>query len=135
MATYRHWNVRRDESRIAWITLDVADSPMNKLSADVMSELDTLLDDLDRYPPAGAVFQSGKDAGFIAGADIEEFTRLDSPEKARSLVLGAAQALGADDHGAQCGCRQALQHAVITAPQFRDPEVVQRLKFVASRVL
>lgn len=86
MATYRHWNVRRDESRIAWITLDVADSPMNKLSADVMSELDTLLDDLDRYPPAGAVFQSGKDAGFIAGADIEEFTRLDSPEKARSLV-------------------------------------------------
>lgn len=81
MATYRHWNVRRDESRIAWITLDVADSPMNKLSADVMSELDTLLDDLDRYPPAGAVFQSGKDAGFIAGADIEEFTRLDSPRR------------------------------------------------------
>jgi len=86
MATYRHWNVRRDESRIAWITLDVADSPMNKLSAAVMAELDALLDDLDRYPPSGAVFQSGKDAGFIAGADIEEFTRLDSPEKARSLV-------------------------------------------------
>lgn len=60
---------------------------------------------------------------------------LSNAEKARSLVLGAAQALGADDHGAQCGCRQALQHAVITAPQFRDPEVVQRLKFVASRVL
>lgn len=86
MTTYRHWNVRRDESRIAWITLDVAESPMNKLSASVMAELDALLDDLDRYPPAGAVFQSGKDAGFIAGADIEEFTRLDSPEKARSLV-------------------------------------------------
>jgi 5'-methylthioadenosine phosphorylase len=56
-------------------------------------------------------------------------------EKARSLVLGAAQALGADEHGAQCGCRQALQYALITSPQARDPDVVQRLKFIASRVL
>jgi len=60
---------------------------------------------------------------------------LSNAEKARSLVLGAAQALGADEHGAQCGCRQALQYALITSPQARDPDVVQRLKFIASRVL
>ena len=86
MNPYRHWSVRRDDDRIAWITLDVAESPMNKLSAAVMAELGMLLDDLDRYPPAAAVFLSGKEAGFVAGADIEEFTRLDSPEKARELV-------------------------------------------------
>ncbi|MGB7991044.1 MAG: 3-hydroxyacyl-CoA dehydrogenase NAD-binding domain-containing protein [Candidatus Methylophosphatis roskildensis] len=86
MKPYRNWSVRRDDERIAWITLDVADSPMNKLSADVMTELATVLDDIERYPPAAAVFLSGKEAGFVAGADIEEFTGLDSPAKARELV-------------------------------------------------
>ena len=59
---------------------------MNKLSADVMTELATVLDDIERYPPAAAVFLSGKEAGFVAGADIEEFAGLDSPDKARELV-------------------------------------------------
>ncbi|MBK7234568.1 MAG: enoyl-CoA hydratase/isomerase family protein [Sterolibacteriaceae bacterium] len=86
MNPYRNWSVRRDDERIAWITLDVADSPMNKLSADVMTELATVLDDIERYPPAAAVFLSGKEAGFVAGADIEEFAGLDSPDKARELV-------------------------------------------------
>ena len=86
MNPYRNWCVRRDDDRIAWITLDVAESAMNTLSAAVMTELATVLDDLERYPPAAAVFLSGKEAGFVAGADIEEFTGLDSPEKARELV-------------------------------------------------
>ena len=30
--------------------------------------------------------RSGKEAGFIAGADIEEFSQLDSAEKGRALV-------------------------------------------------
>lgn len=86
MNPYRHWSVRRDDERIAWITLDVAGSTTNKLSAAVLDELATVLDDLDRYPPAAVVFLSGKEAGFVAGADIEEFTQLDSPAKARELV-------------------------------------------------
>jgi 3-hydroxyacyl-CoA dehydrogenase/enoyl-CoA hydratase/3-hydroxybutyryl-CoA epimerase len=32
------------------------------------------------------VFKSAKDAGFIAGANIEEFTTADTPEKARALI-------------------------------------------------
>jgi acetyl-CoA C-acetyltransferase len=43
------------------------------------AELAGLLDELDRQPPTGLVIRSGKAAGFIAGADIEEFTRIDSP--------------------------------------------------------
>src|ERR1019366_4366543 len=34
----------------------------------------------------GLIFRSGKAAGFIAGADIEEFTRLDSAAAGRALV-------------------------------------------------
>jgi 3-hydroxyacyl-CoA dehydrogenase/enoyl-CoA hydratase/3-hydroxybutyryl-CoA epimerase len=44
------------------------------------------LDELDRRPPRGLVFLSGKEAGFIAGADIEEFTRLDSAAAALALI-------------------------------------------------
>ncbi|MGB0128011.1 MAG: 3-hydroxyacyl-CoA dehydrogenase NAD-binding domain-containing protein, partial [Rhodocyclaceae bacterium] len=58
----------------------------NTLSRQTMRELATLLDALDCDPPRGLVIRSGKAAGFIAGADIEEFTHLDSPEKARDLV-------------------------------------------------
>ena len=51
-----------------------------------MDELGRLLDQLDVYPPKGLIFRSGKSAGFIAGADIQEFTQLDTPEKGIELV-------------------------------------------------
>jgi 3-hydroxyacyl-CoA dehydrogenase/enoyl-CoA hydratase/3-hydroxybutyryl-CoA epimerase len=41
---------------------------------------------LDRQPPTGLVIRSGKAAGFIAGANIDEFTRIDSAAAARALV-------------------------------------------------
>lgn len=81
-----HWKLDRDADGLAWATLDKAGASTNTLSADVMAELAQLLDELDRQPPKGLVFRSGKAAGFIAGADIEEFSRLDSAEAAHALV-------------------------------------------------
>ena len=82
----QHWKLERDAEGIAWATLDVAGSSTNTLGSAVMAELAGLLDELDRQPPTGLVIRSGKAAGFIAGADIEEFTRIDSPAAARALV-------------------------------------------------
>ena len=82
----QHWKLERDADGIAWATLDKAGASMNVLSADVLAELAQLLDECDREPPKGLIFRSGKEAGFIAGADIEEFARLDSAESARALV-------------------------------------------------
>ncbi len=81
-----HWKLDRDESGIAWATLDVAGSAANTLGAAVLGELATLLDDLERRPPTGLVIRSGKAAGFIAGANIEEFTAIDSAAAARAMV-------------------------------------------------
>ncbi|MBS1191693.1 MAG: 3-hydroxyacyl-CoA dehydrogenase [Rhodocyclaceae bacterium] len=81
-----HWQIQRDADGLAWLTLDKAGAAANALSAEVLSELAQVLDELDVRPPKGLVIRSGKAAGFIAGADIEEFTRLDSPEKGRELV-------------------------------------------------
>ena len=82
----QHWKLERDADGIAWATLDVAGSSTNTLGSAVMAELASLLDELDRQPPKGLVIRSGKAAGFIAGADIEEFTRIDSPAAAIEAI-------------------------------------------------
>ena len=56
-------------------------------------------------------------------------------ENARSLVKTVAPKLQADAHAYQCTCRSALQFAIITAPESRDPVMLQRLSAVAGRVL
>jgi 5'-methylthioadenosine phosphorylase len=56
-------------------------------------------------------------------------------DKARSLVRHVAPALGADASAPACACRHVLDHALITAPQARDPAVLARLDAVAGRVL
>ena len=82
----KHWQLETEENGLAWLTLDKADAAANSLSAEVLSELSSALDQLDLYPPKGLMIRSGKAAGFIAGADIEEFSQLDTPEKGRDLV-------------------------------------------------
>jgi 5'-methylthioadenosine phosphorylase len=60
---------------------------------------------------------------------------LGNADKARSMVKKLAPKLHADDAALNCSCRSALQHALITAPDARDPEVMKRLNVVAGRVL
>jgi 3-hydroxyacyl-CoA dehydrogenase/enoyl-CoA hydratase/3-hydroxybutyryl-CoA epimerase len=81
----KHWRLHYDDG-VAWATLDRQGEAANALSAEVLAELAEMLDGFDREPPKGLVFRSGKEAGFIAGADIEEFAHLDSAEKGRALI-------------------------------------------------
>lgn len=60
---------------------------------------------------------------------------LANADNARSLVKKVAPRLHGDDKAAVCGCRSALEHALITAPDARDPEMVKRLDAVAGRLL
>ncbi|NKE66955.1 S-methyl-5'-thioadenosine phosphorylase [Ramlibacter sp. RBP-2] len=60
---------------------------------------------------------------------------LANADKARSLLHDAAARIGADGAAPACGCRHALDHALITAPEVRDPAVLARLDAVAGRVL
>ena len=83
---FAHWKLERDPAGIAWLTLDKAGAAANSLSAAVLAELSGMLDQLEAAPPKGLIIRSGKEAGFIAGADIEEFTQLDTAEKGRQLV-------------------------------------------------
>jgi 5'-methylthioadenosine phosphorylase len=60
---------------------------------------------------------------------------LANADKARSLVKHVAPRAGGDAQAGGCSCRHALDHALITAPAARDPEMIARLSAVAGRVL
>ncbi len=60
---------------------------------------------------------------------------LSNAQAARTLVAGLAGVVSSDPQAAACACRHALDHALITAPEARDPALVQRLRMVAGRVL
>ena len=82
----KHWQLNKEEGGVVVAVLDRAGESTNALSAEVMAELAQVLDQLDLYPPKGLIIRSGKAAGFVAGADINEFSQLDTPEKGRALV-------------------------------------------------
>ncbi|GIX12127.1 MAG: S-methyl-5'-thioadenosine phosphorylase [Paracoccaceae bacterium] len=55
--------------------------------------------------------------------------------KARSLIGHLAAAADPARTPCPCGCDRALDHAILTAPERRDPALVARLSAVAGRVL
>lgn len=86
----KHWQLNQEEcgndGGIVVAVLDRAGESTNALSAEVTAEFAQILDQLELYPPKGLIIRSAKAAGFIAGADIGEFSQLDTPEKGRALV-------------------------------------------------
>ncbi|HSC06182.1 MAG TPA: 3-hydroxyacyl-CoA dehydrogenase NAD-binding domain-containing protein [Steroidobacteraceae bacterium] len=82
----KHWQLERDADRVAFLVLDKAGSSANTLSAEVLQELYQLLEEVERSRPRAVVVCSAKPSGFIAGADIKEFTGLRNPEQAYGLI-------------------------------------------------
>ncbi len=56
-------------------------------------------------------------------------------EKGRNLVKGLPAMLGADRALCPHGCDRALEYAVLTAPDKRDPALLAKLDAVAGRIL
>ena len=54
---------------------------------------------------------------------------------ARKLIANLPKALGAEHASCRHGCDTALTHAIMTAPDKRDPDLVAKLDAVAGRVL
>ncbi len=82
----QHWKTRTDDNGIFWLCIDLADASANVLSSEVMQELNSILDALHENPPRGVVVHSGKPGSFVMGADIKEFTGIDTQERAYELV-------------------------------------------------
>jgi 3-hydroxyacyl-CoA dehydrogenase / enoyl-CoA hydratase / 3-hydroxybutyryl-CoA epimerase len=83
-----HWQLEIDADGIAWLGLDRQDASTNSLGRAVMEDLDARLAELERDLPRAVVVWSRKDNGFVAGADISEFTSLTDEQQAHALVRG-----------------------------------------------
>lgn len=84
--SYNNWTLETDDQGIAWLGIDRAGASANTLSAEVLTELDAALAEIEAASPAGVVLHSKKDGTFIMGADINEFTRIQDEEEAYALI-------------------------------------------------
>jgi len=85
--TYQNWRWTLDASHILWLTFDKHNASANTLDLAVLNELDTILTEVAQAADIkGMVVQSGKSSGFIAGADIEQFTHFKNTEEAFVLL-------------------------------------------------
>jgi len=81
----KHWRWEKDGQGLAWLTFDKQGESANTFSREALEELSKALEEINSASPKGLVIRSAKDS-FIAGADVEEFTRFKSPEEALSFV-------------------------------------------------
>ncbi len=79
---YKHWQIETDDEQIIWLSLDYANGSTNILTKDVLQELKEMLEGLQSSQATGLVIRSEKTNGFLAGADITEFTTLKTSEAA-----------------------------------------------------
>jgi len=60
---------------------------------------------------------------------------LANADKAKMLVSHTVPRIAVDAKACECGCRSALQYALITSPEARDAAMVEKLQAVAGRML
>ena len=91
--TPRNWSLEKDSDGIVWLTLDKPATSANVLSGSVLIELDGHLEALERNLPRAVVVLSAKKSGFIAGADIREFTGISDEASGYVLIHRGQQVI------------------------------------------
>jgi 3-hydroxyacyl-CoA dehydrogenase / enoyl-CoA hydratase / 3-hydroxybutyryl-CoA epimerase len=76
----KHWRWEQDRQGLAWLTFDKQGESTNTFSREALEELGAALDAIAAAGPKGLVIRSAKE-NFIAGADINQFTRFKTAEE------------------------------------------------------
>ncbi len=84
---YEHFSMETDDRGVTTVKLDVRGRPMNVLDASVITELEQIVSWLALRDDAPlTVFRSGKESGFLAGADVKAIRAIDSAEQAEATL-------------------------------------------------
>lgn len=87
MSSYQHWRLDADGDQVLWLYFDRKETSVNTLNHDVMDELSQILDSLaNDTKHKGLIIASAKESGFIAGADIAQFSQLKDIDEAVDLL-------------------------------------------------
>lgn len=84
--TFKNWKIDIDSKGYCWLTLDRVGASANTLGSEVLEEFDQVLTYLQQITPKAIAIRSGKTSGFIAGADIGEFIKLETAAEATVMV-------------------------------------------------
>ena len=87
------WRLEVDADGIVWVTIDRPGSSANALAGSMFAEFEPLLERFEREPPRALILISGKKSGFVAGADIKEFTGLTDEASGYTLIRRGQQAM------------------------------------------
>ncbi|PLY15924.1 MAG: crotonase [Sedimenticola sp.] len=82
-----HWE--QNANGIVWLHINQHNSSVNTLSSEVLIELSRVIDQIAKVRPAGIVFISDKTSGFIAGADVDQFTEITDTNEAEEYIRQA----------------------------------------------
>lgn len=83
MSNYKHWELQTDSDHIAWLAINRQDTAVNVINNEVLDELNGLLQEIgQRANLKGLIIHSGKEKGFIAGADVNAFSQFTTPAEA-----------------------------------------------------
>lgn len=86
MMNYKHWRVT-PENDMVWLYFDRADKAVNTINHEVLDELSAALTKIAANPNIkGLIIASAKSNGFIAGADVEEFSQFTTETQAAELI-------------------------------------------------
>jgi 3-hydroxyacyl-CoA dehydrogenase/enoyl-CoA hydratase/3-hydroxybutyryl-CoA epimerase len=80
-AMLKHWRWEIDRQGLAWLTFDKQGESTNTFSREALEELGAALGAIAAAKPKGLVIRSAKE-NFIAGADINQFVRFQTPAAA-----------------------------------------------------
>ena len=83
---YKHWHLDTDENNIVWCCIDKEGASTNVLSMAVLSEFDEIISRMERTLPHALVIRSAKSSGFIAGADVNEFSTVSNENTAMEII-------------------------------------------------
>ncbi len=81
----RHWRWETDRDGLVWLTFDKAGESANTFSREALEELGSAIGAIRLDNPRGLIIRSAKE-NFIAGADVEEFTRFRTAQEANAFV-------------------------------------------------
>ncbi len=87
MRDEKNWVLTEDADHIVWLGFDRAGMGTNTINEVVLDELNTCLQDIAAMSQVkGLVIHSLKEKGFIAGADVNTFSTLDTAERAADFL-------------------------------------------------
>lgn len=89
MSVFRHWHLKKDEDQILWLAFDRADATVNTINPEVLQELNQIIENINQDENVkGLIIYSEKNSGFIAGAEIDAFTKMSPDEVMAFIKLG-----------------------------------------------